>query len=486
MKKTLTRRLVAVAMIACMILAMALPASAVEKYTLTLEVTEAKETGADGITTVKVENSSVSTSESLTLALFALLVGDGQFDKSEFLAFESQNMSSIIIAGLLAFKDVDEDGGAAWNAWLDTFAAKNEITGNKRDLLKLIKEDKTVGDMVANTPYKLQYSPADADVDDDDCAKGNTYTFTLTLNRVVIGGGGGGTPSTPSTPSIPSTPSTPSTPDTPKDVVEVPEAAAPGAVVTLPVEDVKVGQSITISTKSDKPVKVEIPVAGATVGTVAVIVKADGTEKIVRDGIVTENGVRIEVSNGDKIVIRDNTKKFNDVADNFWGNGAVTFVAARGIFSGVGNDNFAPNQTTNRAMVVQVLHNLEYNAAHTVEHAFSDVQDSHWYDKAVSWGAENKIVSGYSDGTFQGEKDVTRQELVVMLWNYAGKQAGSGKNLVSAFDDGTKVADWALTAVNWALENGILSGKGENRLDPTGVATRAELAQMIKNFCENK
>ena len=244
--------------------------------------------------------------------------------------------------------------------------------------------------------------------------------------------------------------------------------------------------AITIVTNTTAPVKVKIPVEKTTSGVVAVLIKEDGTEQIIRDCIIAGDGVVTTVSNGDKILIKDNTKTFNDVTDAHWGKGAVTFVAARGIFAGTGNGNFAPDQTTNRGMVAQVLHNLEYNEAFTAKHSFHDVSAQQWYNNAVSWAAEKKIVGGYGDGSFQGDKNVSREELVVMLWNYAGQKPSKSSDHVNGFNDAASVSDWATAAMNWALENGILGGKGGKMLDPAGMATRAELAQMIKNFCENK
>ena len=233
--------------------------------------------------------------------------------------------------------------------------------------------------------------------------------------------------------------------------------------------------------------KVKIPVEGTTSGFVAVLVKEDGTEQIIRDSAVMEDGVVTTVSDGDKIVIKDNTKTFNDVTDAHWGKNAVTFVAARGLFAGVGNDNFAPDVTTNRGMIAQVLHNLEYNAEKQSDgHSFPDVQENHWYNNAVHWAEDRGIVGGYGDGTFKGEKEVTREELVVMLWNYAGKPSAENGDSVNGFHDAQTVSGWALNAMNWALENGILGGKGGKMLDPSGLATRAELAQMMKNFISNQ
>ena len=269
----------------------------------------------------------------------------------------------------------------------------------------------------------------------------------------------------------------------------VTDAAKNDTVVELPMNPVVVGDQkteVTINTGAKEAVKVEIPVAETTSGTVAVLIKADGTEQIIRDSVVTENGVVANVSDGDKIVIKDNSKQFKDVADH-WGEGAVNFVAARGIFAGTGDGStFSPNVATTRGMIAQVLHNLEYNKNHPHDgHSFPDVGDHHWYDDAVHWAEDHGIVGGYGDGTFKGDKEVTREELVVMLWNYAGKQTTKDNSLVNGFNDAAKVSDWAKTAMNWALENGVLGGKGGKMLDPTGFATRAELAQMMKNYLEN-
>ncbi len=491
MKKTLTKRLLAVAMMASMVLSMALPVSAAS-YTLKLEVKENVEslkpsTGTETKESASVTSGTVNDATNLTEALTELLLanfGDPadhetyKAQKKGLWVFESDAMGKLIEAGIKAKKN------DTWAAWLEGFESDDKLDG-AADLLALLKADATVGDMGVGS-YSMTYTPDVAD--EADPAHDNSYTFTLVCAKKVIGGGGA--PSTPVAPVDPVDPVDP-TPSTPADVVvEVPEAAEPEAVVTLPVEEVKVGETapaITVNTKTETPVKVEVPVAETNPGTVVVIVKEDGTEQVVRDSVVTEKGVQTTVSNGDKIKVVDNTKTFTDVTDSHWGKSAVTFVAARELFAGYSDGTFAPDQTTNRGMIVQVLHNLEYNVEHHEDgHKFTDVEDHHWYDDATHWAEDHGIVSGYSDGTFKGDKNVTREELVVMLWNYAGKLAAKNTELFKDFNDADKVSDWAQAAMNWALENGILSGKGGKMLDPTGMATRAELAQMMKNFCEYK
>ncbi|MBR2934745.1 MAG: S-layer homology domain-containing protein [Oscillospiraceae bacterium] len=489
MKKTLTKRLLAVAMMASMVLSMALPVSAAS-YTLKLEIKEGIESvkeslnGGKSQETVKVTSGTVNDATDLTDALTELLIanfGDSaehetyKAEKKGLWVFESDAMALLIEAGIKAKKEGN------WNTWLAGFESDENLAGDASDLLALLKTDATVGEMGVGS-YSMTYEPDVAD--DADPAKGNTYTFTLVCTRKVVGGGS--TPSTPVDPTpVDPTPVDP-TPST-DVVVDVPVAAEPDAVVTLPVEKVETGKTITVNTKSETPVKVEVPVAETNPGIVVVIVKADGTEQIVRDSVVTDKGVQTTVSNGDKIMVKDNSKTFNDVTDAHWGKNAVTFVASRELFAGYSDGSFAPDQATNRGMIVQVLHNLEYNVAHHLDgHAFPDVLDHHWYDDAVHWAEDNGVASGYGDGTFKGEKNVTREELVVMLWNYAGKQVAKDATLVNGFGDAAKVSDWALAAMNWALENGIMGGKGGKMLDPTGLSTRAELAQMIKNFCEYK
>ncbi len=488
MMKKIVRRLGAAALAMCMMLSMMISASAVLKYYVKVEIADNKGNS------VSYTSPSVSKSTDTVASVVAGILTSKYRDiESNFTIGENQPvlMGDLLRRGMEAYNNGTD--AAAWSNWVTENYQKAE---GADDLVEQLKDVETkVEALEKDKAYAMTYEPTFAtDYWKDDPAFGNKYTFTVTLiskNVAVGGGGGGSTPSTPSTPSDP-TPSEPgTTPEAPKDVVvDVPAATTPDAVVTLPVEDVKVGDDtkVVVNTKSETPVKVEIPVTETTPGTVAVIIKADGTEQIIRDSVVTEKGVVTTVSNGDKIVIKDNTKTFSDVTDAHWGKNAVTFVAARGIFAGTGDGTtFSPDVTTSRGMIAQVLHNLEYNVENHLDgHFFNDVHDHHWYDKAVHWAEDHGIVGGYPDGSFQGEKNVSREELVVMLWNYAGKQASKSNDHVDAFNDADKVSDWAKAAMNWALENGILGGKGGKMLDPTGMATRAELAQMMKNFCENK
>lgn len=169
---------------------------------------------------------------------------------------------------------------------------------------------------------------------------------------------------------------------------------------------------------------------------------------------------------------------FPDLNVTDWYHEAVDFVLERGLMSGT-NSGFAPNAPLSRAMLAQILWNHAGKPAAAARSTFPDVPASEWYAAAVDWASENGIVSGYSDGRFGPNDSVTREQFAVMLWRFAGSPAASGTEL--RFTDADKVSGYALNAIRWAAENGIISGSG-GQLAPQGLATRAQAAQMLKNF----
>ena len=162
----------------------------------------------------------------------------------------------------------------------------------------------------------------------------------------------------------------------------------------------------------------------------------------------------------------DPTPGFTDVADNFWGKEAIDYVVAEGLMNGTSETTFAPNVTTTRAMLMTILARMD-----GVDTTGSDP----WYQKGMEWA----VAEGVSDGT-NPEGTITREQLAVMLYRYSGNPAVSADALT--FADADAVSDWAVDSVKWAVANGIISGKGNNTLDPQGNATRAEVAQMLYNF----
>lgn len=178
-----------------------------------------------------------------------------------------------------------------------------------------------------------------------------------------------------------------------------------------------------------------------------------------------------------------------DIDTKHWAYAYVKEMLARGIMGGVwknedGSILFAPDDTITREMVAQILYNIEKEPAVTAENKFQDVKED-WYTKAVIWAAENGIVSGYPDNTFGVGKQIVRQEIATMLYNYAVFKnydtASTGD--LKQFADTEKIGDWAKETISWAVGTEIISGKlgeGEkNLLDPEGCATRAEAATML-------
>lgn len=160
---------------------------------------------------------------------------------------------------------------------------------------------------------------------------------------------------------------------------------------------------------------------------------------------------------------------FTDVKEGDWFFGAVQYVYGEGIMGGDGSEStFNPHGRMTRAMVWTVLGRL----------SGADVSGtgSGWYAKAQAWA----ISAGVSDGT-NPDGSITREELVTMLWRYAGNPVAQAD--LSAFSDGAAVSNWAEGAVQWAVSTGLLQGDG-GRLNPGGSATRAEVATILMRYCE--
>ncbi len=215
--------------------------------------------------------------------------------------------------------------------------------------------------------------------------------------------------------------------------------------------------------------KVEIPVKNADTNTVVVLVKADGTEQIIKNSVTTKNGVFATLNDGDTVKIINNGKDFTDVANNFWGANAVDFVTSREIFNGTSDTNFSPNTAMTRAMIVTVLARLN-----GVDTSTGDT----WYEAGQKWAIENSI----SDGSNMNES-LTREQLATMLYRYCKNPATSGD--ISTFTDNESVSSWAVYSMKWAVENGLISGMGDNTLNPQGEATRAQVATILMRFIEN-
>ena len=176
---------------------------------------------------------------------------------------------------------------------------------------------------------------------------------------------------------------------------------------------------------------------------------------------------------------------FTDVRTNNWFAGAVEYVVNNGLFSGVSDTSFAPNDPVTRGMLVTVLWRAAGEPSASAS-AFADVPADAWYAKAVAWANANGIVQGYDASTFAPDDRITREQLAAIFQRYAGFKGmeTSGRGDLSQFGDTGALSGWAQEGVSWAVGAGLISGKGDGVLDPQGATTRAEAAAILQRFLE--
>lgn len=237
-----------------------------------------------------------------------------------------------------------------------------------------------------------------------------------------------------------------------KAEAETTAAGVTTATVTLP--------------KGKDAATVTIPMKEAAPGIVAVLVKDDGTEELVKSSVVMEDGVAVPVTGDAKLKLVDNSKQFNDVAEDNWAADAVAFMSSREFFEGTGSKHFYPAAPMTRAMLITVLARLDG----------SDTNGgATWYEKGIAWAAAKGVSNGENP-----EDNITREELAIMLYRYADKPETQGN--LEAFSDAGSVNAYAETPLRWAVEQGIINGKDGKILDPQGSASRAEVAAMLERF----
>ena len=246
----------------------------------------------------------------------------------------------------------------------------------------------------------------------------------------------------------------------------VEDAKKNGEAVKAPVEVEATRNSNTAPTvkvelpKSAGETKVEIPVSNATPGTVAVLVHPDGTEEIVKNSVPTENGIQLTVDGSATVKIIDNSKGFIDTQDH-WAKDAIDFVSARGLVNGMSATIYAPNNSTTRAQLWTILarqNDANLNGGNT------------WFENAQNWAK----AKGISDGA-NPNAAINRAQMVTMLWRAMGQPAPA---TAATFTDVSADSYYA-GAVSWAIENGITTGVGGGRFDPTATCTRAQIAAFL-------
>ena len=285
----------------------------------------------------------------------------------------------------------------------------------------------------------------------------NTYTFTAQWTAISTGGGGGGSTSY---------------------AVTLPTDVENGSLSVSPTRASR-GRTVTITVKPD---------AGYELDTLTVTDKSGKAVELTKasDGKYTftmpASQVTIGVSFQESVSPVDS---FVDVDENAWYYQAVQYMVEKGLMSGTSATTFSPNTTLSRGMIAQMLYALEGKPS-TQGSSFPDVASGAWYADAAAWAQANQVITGYDNGAFGPDDPLTREQLTLILYNYARLKGYkvSAQGDLSAFVDGHTTSSWAQESMTWAVGAGLLSGKGLGMLYPTGTATRAEVAQIMMNFCE--
>lgn len=175
---------------------------------------------------------------------------------------------------------------------------------------------------------------------------------------------------------------------------------------------------------------------------------------------------------------------FTDVEENGWYHTGVDFMVKNGFMNGVADDAFDVDGNLTRAQLVTILYRIAGEPESTATNPFADVADGQWYTTAVIWAAENGIVKGVNTTTFAPNDQITREQIATILFRYAKAEKVEGK--LAGFPDAEKVSDYAADAMAWAVEQGLINGisesDGKTYLAPQETATRAQIAVILMRY----
>ena len=213
-----------------------------------------------------------------------------------------------------------------------------------------------------------------------------------------------------------------------------------------------------------------------------------GRDYRAQDGVITD--VLTSEFAHTTLTLYNVVEPFTDVRNGAWYVSAVQYVYENGIMTGKTATTFAPNDNLTRAEFATVLYSQAGKPAVDYRPIFKDVAQGAWYTSPVLWAYDNRIVSGYANGSFGTSDKITREQLALMMYKYAqtkGYDTTVDDSILSSFSDEADISSWARKAIQWAASHGIMSGKGKGvdgkpMLDPKGNATRAECAAMIKKL----
>ncbi|MCL6659679.1 S-layer homology domain-containing protein [Paenibacillus amylolyticus] len=301
-----------------------------------------------------------------------------------------------------------------------------------------------------------------------------------------------------------------------------------GTKIEVP-EGTTIDSNGKVTIPADKSAEVTLPGGNSTVtipggstiasdGTITVVGKdahvklPNGNQVYIHEGskirsagavAVGLSGARVSLDNGLSLNIREGTElafddatplgflvisgnPFRDANMDDWFYNNINFAYTYDLFNGTTSTTFSPGTAMTRAMFVQVLANLEnVNLSSYTSSRFSDVMDGQWYSAAAEWAAEKGIVNGTNADLFDPNSPMTREQMLVILYNYMKyKGYEIPESHSKSFTDESEISSWALEAVQALQGNGIVLGKPDNFFAPKATATRAEVATIFVRFVE--
>ena len=181
-----------------------------------------------------------------------------------------------------------------------------------------------------------------------------------------------------------------------------------------------------------------------------------------------------------------NDDPFRDVSKNDWYHDAVAYVYENGLMSGTSRTEFSPNSATTRGMIVMILWRQAGKPVVNYAMRFEDVASGSYYEEAVRWAASIGVVNGYSETAFGPADPITREQLAAILYRYAKYQDKdvTASASLDSFSAAASVSGYALDAMRWGCGMKLING-ANGKLDPTGLATRAQVAAILQRYCEN-
>lgn len=368
-----------------------------------------------------------------------------------------------------------------------TVAAKNQsiyVNGTAPDLTSPVKDTHytvtglAAGETLGGTiSMKYQKDGVDAT---PDVTKTGTYDIVISGATAPAGGNYNDVVFTAGTLTISNRPSSGGGGNYNPTYSVTADKAEHGTVSISPKSAAK-GATVTVTVKPDEGYELDTLTVTDKDGKAVAVTGKDGKY------IFTMPASKVTVKAAFKEAEKPVTMSFVDVAEGAWYYDSVKYVFDNSMMVGTSDTTFSPSATTTRGMIVTILYRLEGEPTVSGKSSFDDVVSGRWYANAVQWAAENKIVGGYGDGTFGPEDPISREQMAAILYRYA---AFKGYDMtktadLSKFTDSDKISDWAKFALSWANAEGLINGKGNGILDPLGKATRAEVATILRNFCEN-